>query len=342
MNKTICLCYLDKVRLFFYRTIIVIVCSCIISSKAQADSLNPFENRYNISVVAENTFFQLYINGAPIVFHGRFEKRVFTFPIETTLLYGENKIEIDYEPYDLDKRSFTPHNGTRLSVSLSRLQGSVVEDVLLFEGRYSETVEELTAIESESNPPNGELITPPRAYSITETSVQYKNRHSEEYARRLSFRFNIGDPSLGQPPWENSPELQDTPEMRQELWLAYRRLYNVYQNRDVEGYKTELRPYLERTKLALGYENVDDFTAAILSHSPLSGPENTHLKPMMSESEANTARLRWGSDGKLVAFYGTPISYLNANGEKNSGIRVFFCRQPEGDLKVCYIQSVTF
>lgn len=303
---------------------------------------------YNMTLQAENMFLRLYINGAPIVYHGRTSKMLFTYPMTEFLRTGKNRIDIDYEPFNLTTQTYTPHKDVTLQIGLRQLKGAeYIGEVDLFSGRYN--VEAAQLLEQETlvyggtkRSTKGGLITAPGSFSSLPVDMQYSSRKSSVDARRISFDFNIDDPSLLVPPWVDAPVLSDTPEMRRALWQGYKTLHDVTAQRSQEGYLEIMSPTLTRGAYILGYDNNAALAERIFEFSPLGGPANTTLKPLLTQEAIMSAHLRWSSDNRMVRVFDDPITFLDASGNKVGAYRVLFCQQSDGTFRVCHQMDIPY
>ena len=319
---------------------------------------------YSINIHAKNMLVKLYINDAYILFHARFDEMLFALGIDDYLKPGTNRIVIDYEPFDMEKQAFTPHEGVVLQVKLDRqsnqkfdiaddgkitvFRPEIAEEVHLFSGRYDVKTGQLQTTQKAIFPQgpvvrrDGGLVVPDTFTSEPITMV-YSNRTSDGHAQRLIFTFDINDVPMPTPPWVNAPPLTDTPELRAELWQAYQQMHRIIAARDEKAYRKAMKLVFGHLALTTGYRDADSFATAIFKKRPFVDTPDKRTAPMPPASIATTGQLEFGQDEhRLVRFFPNPIRYETENGDPSGSFGLFFCRQPEGHLAVCYVKDVPY
>jgi len=316
-----------------------------------------------INIDAENMFLKVYINGALMLLHGRFDPMRFTFGINRYLRSGENIIVVDYEPFDMEKQAFTPHEGVALQVKIDRHsqqqirmddEGNIsvappdlTEEVHLFSGRYDiKTGQMQQTKESAFN--EGPLVRQNGGLAVIGTfktepiTMVYSNRTSDGFARRLTFTFDINDASIPTPPWVNAPPLTDTPELRAELWQAYQLMHRIIATRDVKAYREAMKVFFTHEARGMGYRDVDQFMDELFEKRPFQDTPDEHVAPLLPATTAINGDLDFGTSQRMVRFFPDPIQYVTETGEPSGSHSFFYCRQPDGHLAVCYVDDVPY
>ncbi|ARC90755.1 hypothetical protein [Rhodovulum sp. MB263] len=85
---------------------------------------------------------EVYLNGAPTILHASPGDLVFSFPATELLRDGANRLDVVYEPLDVEKRSYTPTPEVSVQIQLS--QGRLGEATLL-NARYGMEEERLVS-----------------------------------------------------------------------------------------------------------------------------------------------------------------------------------------------------
>jgi len=330
----------------FFALLLLLLTSHVCAEEIKMATKPTFE--YNMTIEAENMLLRLYINGAPIVYHGRTSKMLFTYPMTEYLRTGVNRIDVDYEPINEATRSYSAHAGVALQIEIRQLQGAdFIGEAHLFSGRYNIEAKQILANETLvfGGTPilrQGGNMSSSVFFTSLPVDMNFATRKSGAEARRISFEFNIEDPTLLEPSWVNAPVLLDTPEMRTALWRGYKDLHDIVARRSIEGYLEIMEPILTRGAYILGYKNNADLAKKIFEFSPLGGPDGATLGPLMNEEAFLTASLRWASDDRMVGVIDDPISFFDISGNKIGAYRVLFCQQSNGTFRVCHQMDIPY
>lgn len=306
------------------------------------------EFEYVVTARAENMVARLYVNGAPLIFHAQLAPMNFTFPITKFLREGENTFTVDYEPIDPDARTYTPHAGVRAALQLDqRATSGSLGKIDIFSGQHD--VEAGTLVASEVEQVTGlplrtqaGVMQAPARYTVTPVNINYPDRPTGEFARRLSVTFTIADPALTTLPQEDAQVLQDTPEMRADLYDAYAAMHRAVGGRDVDTYRALMQPVLGRMAHVLGYSDTAAVLEAVFKLSPFGGPEGSTLRPLMTSDAMQSAHLNWSVDRRMVSVTPNPMGFRDASGAPAGGYRVMFCRVPDGPFLVCHQQDIPY
>ena len=315
---------------------------------------------YGININAKNMFVRAYVNGAPILSYARFDEFLFSMGVNNFLKPGANQIVIDYEPFDMEKQSFTPHEGVVLEIKLDRQTNQEVlidddgnisvtrpdltEEVDLFSGRYNvETGQMRQTLNSAFNQrplvrQDGGLVVPDTFESSTITTVS-RNRTSEGHAQRLTFTFYINDVPMPTPPWINAAPLSDTPEFRAELWQAYQQMHRIIATRDEPAYRKAMQVLFSHLALTTGYRDADQFADVIIKKRPFKDTPKKRVAPLAPAATVIGGHLEFGPGQQMVRFFPDPIRYETGNGDPSGSHGFFFCRHPEGHLVVCHVKQ---
>lgn len=306
------------------------------------------ELRYTLTVHGENMQARIYVNGAPLLLHADTAPLLITVPITETLTTGTNFVIIDYEPLNVEQRSYTPHDGVKLQVSLDRRSNPlddtsqfVTETVQLFSGRYDVETRQMKA-EAESvfgqgpvKSVDGGLAAGP--VQISPVEMQFNNRVSEGHAERISMRFQVDDTPMPTPPWIDSPELADTGDLRSALSARYQELHDIIARGSEAEFRNEMRYVYQHGALALGYTDAAALADDVRSKTPLGPEPGTRLAPL--PSDLSQSRIEFGSDNRLVRFMPSPLRFETPDGSSAGAYRLFFCRIGE-KLEICFMQSI--
>ena len=316
---------------------------------------------YTININAENMLVKVYINDAPMLFHGTFKEVYSTRGIGDFIQPGTNRIVIDYEPFDMDKQAFTPHEGVALQIKLSRrskqeiliddndnisvTRPDLVEEVDLFSGRYDLKTGQLQPTQKAIFPQvplvrrDGGLVVS-GTFTTKPVTMVYSNRTSEGNAQRLIFTFDINDVPMPTPPWVNAPPLTDTSELRAELWQAYQQMHRIIAARDEEAYRREVRLVFAHGALTRGYRDAEGFADALFKKRPFVDTPDERVAPLPPQT---SGQIEFGlGPQRIVRFFPNPIQYETENGESSGSHSFFFCRQPQGHLAVCYVKDIPY
>lgn len=298
---------------------------------------------YGLSLRAENIVARLYINGAPVAFHADLRPMSWYRGVTRYLRSGTNSITVDYEPINVDTRSYTPHGGVMMYAELDQSeQSSTQARVDLFHGRFDETAQTLVATDTHiltGAPlvPQAGTMAGPERYAVTPVDMNYPDRDSGEHAQRVAFEFTIADDTLGTLPQDGAPELSDTPELRMALFEAYSTLHQSFANSDTEAYGKQMQAVLSRFAYVRGAKGrEDELLAYQVQNNPLAGTEEERLAPLPPRLAFETGKLTWGAENRMVGLADAPIAYLGADGQKVRLVEVMFCQGADGALFVCH------
>lgn len=291
------------------------------------------------TVTAENAFVSVFVNGAPFCLSGAVREVLFTYPILSILREGENRIDFDYEPFNKPLGTYTPHDGVRVGFDVSVLGGRKITPLA---AQYSEA-------EAAMLPSDHSLLTGAPTlggdsntsaggtFSVEPSAIQFRSSLSSENVERISTRFQINMPGLGDVAWAGSENLISDPEIQEELYAAYQILHRLLETNNIDGFIELARPLLLRTALANGYQDERSVADRVFELNPMGRKPGSQMAPLMSWSEFQAQPLRWGSTGQLVASFDDPIKYVDvSSGERTGGMRVFFARLPGEAMKICY------
>ncbi|NBD30453.1 MAG: hypothetical protein GVY31_10520 [Alphaproteobacteria bacterium] len=296
-----------------------------------------FEHVYSMHILTRSSFFRLYANGAPIDSNAKFLDRSQTRPAEKALQHGENRVIIDYEPFDLDERDYVPHDGIYFRLTLTQLKGLTTGRTTLLTLRYSPEEDSLVQVQGAGDQ-LGDQFVEVTDVDIAPVDITYRSRNSGDHARRIRIDFTINDPSLAPVPWADSPELPDTPETRQLVWEFGQRLHQAYADRDVETWTELTEPYLTRVGQSIGGKDLQYVVDALLERGAMSsGIEGAVLRPYLTEQDAMTEPFQPLPDPRLVSFETFPAEFAVPGEELGSVVPFYLCMRPEG-LRVCYYE----
>lgn len=307
------------------------------------------ELNYSLTVTGENMQARLYVNGAPLFLHGRFEPIQVTVPITDQLQPGRNEITVDYEPFDMEAQAFTPHAGVALQIYVRRQSNALLEGektdemVHLFSGRFDPVTGKMQALDQSAfgqGPlmrKDGGLQAGPSFLAPVE--MVYTNRVSDGNAMRLSMELDITDTPMSTPPWIGSPALSDTPALRAALAARYRELHSIISHNAETDYRRKLELVNAHLALTLGYKDAGALADAVRSRTPLGPPPGAQLAPLPADLE--NMQLEFGSDARLVRFAPDPIAFVTPEGDEAGGYGYFFCGKGEA-LEVCFMQDIPY
>lgn len=314
----------------------------LISAK-EAGMQEKIKNSYGIVVRTENVQFQLYINGAPHRRFFRLEGELFSYPIAKLLRHGRNRIDLKYRPFNNEARKFEPHSGVKIHVLCNQNSGPEVTLAnLTYDTEKARLVSSLDPLMG-----NGELrysrgdIVGSKKFQEADGIILFDDgKNSGENTKQLTFEFEISDPSLRDVAWGETELLKDDEATRQELWQAYQRLHETLSNRDLSGYLDINEPLFDRYRSELNMSSNEEVAEEIFKQAPFGGGPGATVKPTLSASEARTARLYWGTTGRLVSFFDYWTEFIGQDGSLISSRQPFFARQRNGQFKVCYTKSI--
>lgn len=313
---------------------------------------------YNLVVFSSGMMFKVYVNGALTYAHLRTKEASQTIGVNNYLQEGENLVEIAYEPFNIAEENYTPTEGMKLQVQLTRYpfmksidKPPYVErvydprtaDIHLFSGQYDTKTGELAPNPDEHSvygqgplrrSQNGLNATD--KYTLEPTKIVYTDAESGEYARKISFRFSITDSVFPTPPWIAGDVLKDTPELRFELYGAYRALYDSYKARDRDAYIKEANILFSRTALTTGYKDAATVANHIMDQEDAFWHSYDRLKPFPTREEFAKYRLEFGTQNHLVKVIPGAIRFEpEGEGSEPTYIPYVFCRPKNERLQVC-------
>lgn len=304
---------------------------------------------YSINIVAENMFVVPRVNGAPLTVHGRFRPFSLTTDITRELMPGANVIQIDYEPFDTEKRSYTPHEGVRVQVMLTRSGNAIVspdikEEVTLFSGRYDP--ETMTLVASQDSVFGEGALTfedgglrASGGFTLAPVDIVYNDAVSRGASMRLTLPFDVSDIAMTTPPWANAEVLQDTPALREELWQAYRQVHAALASGNPDMLAQVAEPMFTHNARVIGYASAAEIAAELNARQPIAGSEGRRLAPMPPVLAATTSKLEFSADGRLVQFMSAPLGYENDAGDMAGRLYYWFCRIGDQPLQACFVQD---
>lgn len=303
------------------------------------------EFSYGLSVRARNMVVRLYINGAPVAFHSSLREMSYYASVARYLRAGTNTIVIDYEPIDPVERSFTPTPDMQVFVELDQSRKSVRQGRIdVFHGRFDTERQSLRP--SEEHLLTGEpLVTEAGSMAIGAVAtiepvdMNYPDRESGLFARRLTMDLRLSDDSLGTLPQDGAMPLEDTPELRDRLYEAYRALHTAFMAEDAQTYGRIMSHILDRFAYVRGFAGrQEDVLRHQIANNPLGGAEGETIRPLASRRQFDKAPLLWGANRRMVALADGPITYLDAEGRPAGGVGVMFCQHEDGSLFACHQQ----
>lgn len=307
---------------------------------------------YLITITADDMFVVPYVNGAPLFRHLRLQNVLTTVDVTGELKPGKNEIAINFEPFDKQARAFTPHEGVKLQVKISRSSNPLVsprveEEISLFSGRYDAQIGEIVPSDQSvySQGPvvqqDGNLRASGK-YLLEPVVMEYTDGNSREYARRLVLNFDIDDIPMPTPPWTDATPLQDTPELRRELAEAYAKLHRAITAGDVEEIAKVGDVMLTHEADVLGYDTPLEVASKIDSARPWAERDGARLAPLPANWGGPGTRLEFAAGDRLVSGWDSPLDYVRSDGTSIGQLVYWFCRPDGKELVACYSQDVRY
>ena len=306
---------------------------------------------YSIQLTAENMFMEPRVNGAPLFLHGRFDPVLATVDITAMVQPGANDIQIDYEPFNTETQSYTPHEGVKVQVRLLRssnplIQPQVDEQVILFSGRFDPEEGRLVASDTSvfNEGPvlrqDGGLVVS-GDYQLEPVTILYDGAASEDQAMRLTLPFRIDDIAMTTPPWLGAPALSDTPALRRDLLAAYRQVHAALASANPDRVAAVAEPMFTHLGRVTGYDSATDFARAVHAARPFGGTDGLTLAPPPSEVSARTGGLLFAANGRLVRFAEPFLALRDSTGAVATSYNYWFCRV-DAALAPCYAQDIPY
>ncbi|WP_413220006.1 hypothetical protein [Tritonibacter mobilis] len=162
-------------------------------------------------------------------------------------------------------------------------------------------------------------------------------------AYRLDLEFYVDDKQLWPHHWESQAvPLEDTPEMRQELWSAYQELHALFQSGDTEEFFRRMEQSWARAahiytmNLKSGREFIEDTRMGLATYQPVR-PDGKTLQPLFLASDLQNAAVQLYANDRLAWIRPGPIYWEDPDTGEREWVSVVFFKTPTGEWKIAEI-----
>ncbi|EEW57573.1 hypothetical protein SCH4B_3585 [Ruegeria sp. TrichCH4B] len=175
----------------------------------------------------------------------------------------------------------------------------------------------------------------------TESLVPVNGQALDAY--RLDVEFFVEDDQLWPEHWEDEAvPLEDTPEMRRELWGAYQELHALFQSGDTEEFFRRMEPiwakaaHVYTMDLKSARDFVNDMSEGLDGFKPVT-PSGEVLQPLLLMSDLENAAVQLFANNRLAWIRPNPIRWKTPDVEEYSNVPVVFYKTATGEWKIADI-----
>ncbi len=189
------------------------------------------------------------------------------------------------------------------------------------------------------------LIWSEGAYSVsrtqTEKLVPVNGQALDAY--RLDLEFFVEDDQLWPQHWEaEAVALEDTPDMRRELWAAYQELHTLFQRDNTEAFYRMMEPIWARAAhvytmdVKSAREFIEDTEFGLSTYKSVQ-PDGKVLQPLRLKSDLQNAAVQLYANNRLAWIRPVPILWRHPETGKPSAVPVVFYKTAAGEWKIAEI-----
>ena len=175
----------------------------------------------------------------------------------------------------------------------------------------------------------------------TESLVPVNGQTLDAY--RLDVEFFVEDDQLWPQHWKSEAvPLEDTPEMRRELWGAYQELHWLFQSGNIEEFFRRMEPIWARAAhvytmdVKSAREFVEDFKFGLNSYKPVR-EDGKILQPLRLKSDLQNAAVQLYANNRLAWIRPVPILWRHPDTREPSAVPVVFYKTATGEWKIADI-----
>jgi len=162
-------------------------------------------------------------------------------------------------------------------------------------------------------------------------------------AYRLDVEFFVEDDQLRPRHWESKAVvLEDTPEMRRELWGAYEELHALFQSGDTEAFFRRMEPIWARgarvytMDVKSAREFIEETREGLDGFKPVT-PSGEVLQRLLLMSDLENAAVQLYANNRLAWIRPNPIRWKTPDVEEYSNVPVVFYKTATGEWKIADI-----
>ncbi|WP_341217546.1 hypothetical protein [Neptunomonas phycophila] len=301
---------------------------------------------YYVKLDGDSAVLKMYINDAEVVSKlGRGEMN-YNINANQYLMSGDNRIVIDFEPYNLSRKNYTFDSELfYLDVGLTMNSSNSEELVELMNLRFNGKSDSLYQFDGpkksqRSRINNSKTMVFLSDVRIKEHTIQYANRISEENSKRVVIEFSINDEGLVKPSWIDAKKINDVDSsVEKKLWASYEKIYKIIKNNDELSYKKKLLRVNKHLSNVINYD-IDEFADEVLGKDPLN-VDGLFFGDDFYLIKEGSHFVRVSPDKKMLSIVPNPLTYKNNNDEYVSEKAMYFCDFGD-ELEVCYIYDTGY
>ncbi|OBY28519.1 hypothetical protein [Leisingera sp. JC1] len=179
-------------------------------------------------------------------------------------------------------------------------------------------------------------------FSQTQTEKVILENGQTFAAYRIDLEFFVEDDQLWPQHWEaEAVPLEDTPEMRRELWAAYQDVHSLFQRGDTEVFFRMMEPSWARaahiyTEYSSAREFIENVDGGLNSYKAVQ-PDGEVLQPLELDTDLQKAAVQIYGNGRLVWIRPDPFVWEHPHTGEITSVPVVFYKTAAGEWKIAEI-----